>query len=138
VSAEGTYEAVRACAVLLLTDAVLQIGGVSAGRGQVIDWRTVKSGETLQDGADAFDTAQLFVTLVGPAAALSVCHDVPWAPPIPEPAPRVVEFMASYNGGRRRQFGVGRFTVVVEPHEDDDAQAAFTSALARIAVEVGT
>jgi hypothetical protein len=55
---------------------VLQIEGVSAGRGIVIDWREVKSGETLQTDADAFDTAQLFVALVGVTVALAALDDV--------------------------------------------------------------
>lgn len=70
-----TLEAVSACAVAMLAGAVLQTSGISAGRGLVMDWRSVKSGETLQQDADAFDTAQLFVALVGPDAALSVARD---------------------------------------------------------------
>lgn len=49
----------------LLAGRVLQACEVSAGNGKVIDWRDVRSGELLLDEADAFDTARLFVHLVG-------------------------------------------------------------------------
>jgi hypothetical protein len=104
----------------------------------VIDWREVRSGETLQDGCDAFDTAQLFVTLVGPEVALSEVEDVEPSPPFVPPPARVTAFAPSSNGGRRRAFDVGPFTVHVEPHEDDARQARFTEALAAIAVDLET
>lgn len=50
--------------------AVLQALGVSAGHGLIIDWREVRSGETVCEG-DAFDVAQAFVRLVGEDAALA-------------------------------------------------------------------
>src|SRR3990170_7811445 len=42
----------------------------------------------------------------------------------------IVSFMQAPNGGRRRVFSVGPFTVMVEPHEDDASQEAFTRQLA--------
>lgn len=42
----------------------------------------------------------------------------------------LVAFAESPNGGRRRSFSVGDFTVVVEPHERDEKQRAFTEELA--------
>lgn len=133
-----TFEAVRACAIALLGGRILQSDSVSAGRGMVIDWRTVRSGETVIDGADAFDMAHMFVTLVGPEVALATVADEGIAPasPTPRPPPQVYAYMPSYNGGRRRSFEVGPFRVYVEPHEDDAAQAAFTEALARVAAEL--
>lgn len=131
-----TFTAVRACSLALLSGAVLQVGGVSAGNGIVIDWRTVRSGETLTTGADAFDTAQLFVALVGPETALSALREE--IPPAPETAPfvsSVVAFMPYPHGGRRRSFEAGEFTVMVEPHDDDQAQAAFTERLAALAAQ---
>lgn len=64
----STFAAVRACALVLLTGAVLQVEDVTAGGGMVVDWRTVRSGETLVIDADPFDTAALFVVMVGVAA----------------------------------------------------------------------
>jgi hypothetical protein len=61
--------AVRDCAVALLAGAVLQTDDVTAGFGCVVDWRTVKCGDTIIDRADAFDTARVFVDLVGVRAA---------------------------------------------------------------------
>ena len=69
-----TFPAVRACTLAIFRGAVLQASGISAGRGTVIDWRTVKSGETLAEGADAFDAAHLFVSLVGPEVARAVAE----------------------------------------------------------------
>ena len=65
-----TFPAVQACAVALLEGRILHASNVTAGNGKVIDWRTVRSGETLEANADAFDVAQLFVALVGPDFAL--------------------------------------------------------------------
>lgn len=130
----ATYEVVRACALAILAGAVLQVDGVSAGRGVVVDWRTIKSGETLIQDADAFDVAQLFVTLVGEERAQTVAGDAPEAAAFEAPVPRVSEYMANANGARRRSFEAGPFRVFVEPHDDDAAQAEFTSRLARLAV----
>lgn len=49
----------------LLAGRVLHARDVTAGNGKVIDWRTVRSGDLVQEDADAFDTARLFVHLVG-------------------------------------------------------------------------
>jgi hypothetical protein len=138
VNCADTYPAVRACALALLAGAVLQADDVSAGRGMVVDWRSIPSGETLQEGADAFDTAQLFVALVGEEVALAACaEDAPEpAPPVAKVAPRVAAYMPQPNGGRRRSFEAGPFTVYVEPNEDDAAQALFTEMLAGFAVEI--
>jgi len=129
-----SFNAIRACAIALLAGAVLQAGGVSAGNGEVIDWRTVKSGETLTRSADAFDVAQLFVTLVGPEQAIvSIKGDVADAPAFESPKPRISAYMANASGARRRSFDAGPFRVFVEPHDDDDAaQAAFVERLARL------
>ena len=64
-----TYPAVYACALALLRGKVLAACDVTAGNGLVVDWRTVKNGEAMETG-DAASTAQLFVALVGPYAAL--------------------------------------------------------------------
>ena len=131
------YEVVRACALAILAGAVLQVDGVSAGRGIVVDWRTTKSGETLTQDADAFDAAQLFVALVGAERALSVVgDDAPEAGAFVAPEPRVSAYMPNASGARRRSFEAGPFRVFVEPHDDDDAaQAEFTARLARLAVQ---
>ncbi len=65
-------DVVQACAVALLQDRVLHASGVTAGYGKVVDWREVKSGETLLEGADAFDTARSFVAMVGTDVARCV------------------------------------------------------------------
>jgi hypothetical protein len=133
------FDAVRACAIVLLDGAVLQAGGVSAGNGLVIDWREVKSGEQILDSADAFDMAYLLVALVGAEAAFAAATrdcDIEPAPPVSRPTTRVHAFAPSYNGGRRRTFEIGPFTVMVEPHEDDAAQDSFTAALAEAAARL--
>lgn len=131
-----TFSAVRACAIALLAGSVLQVEHVSAGNGMVIDWRTVRCGETLQEGADAFDTAQFFVSLVGPDAALLAVSglDIEAVAPV-RVQPRVHAYMLQANGGRLRSFEVGGFKVMVEAHEDDVAQAEFTARLAELAAE---
>ena len=63
-------DTVQACAVALLSGAVLHASDVTAGNGSVIDWREVKSGATLLEGGNAFDVAYLFVTVVGWYAAM--------------------------------------------------------------------
>jgi len=134
---QSTFAAIRACAIAMMAGHVVQAESVSAGRGMVIDWRTVRSGDTIQTGTDAFDTAQLFVALVGADAALVAADE--WGI---EPAsavhtqPRIVEFMRTPNGGRRRSFECGKFTVVVEPHADDEEQAEFTARLAELCAEL--
>ena len=57
-------------AAQLLAGVTLQVNDVSAGNGKVIEWHAVKSGQTLLEGADAFDAARLFLRLVGTRAAL--------------------------------------------------------------------
>jgi hypothetical protein len=125
---EETFPAVYACALAILGGAVLQARDVSAGRGLVVDWRSTRSGEVVQDGCDAFDAAQLFVALVGPDAAFAA------ATVDGEPAPPdVCAYAPRHDGARRRSFEIGGFRVYVEPHEDDAAQAAFTGRLAAFA-----
>lgn len=51
-------------------------------------------------------------------------------------APKISAYMNVNNAGRRRSFKVGAFTVMVEPHEDDRAQAEFTEKLAVAASEM--
>lgn len=132
-----TVDAVRACSIALLAGTVLRAEDVTAGLdGSVIDWRTVKSGETIQAGGDAFDTAYLFVTLVGEEAALAAAQregTIPAAPVFVPPDVEIAAYMPSQDGSRRRSFDVRGFRVIVEPHEDDAAQAAFTQALAKLA-----
>jgi len=120
-----TFEAVRYVAMALLAGEVVQAAGVSVGHGSVIDWRTVKSGEVLQADACAFDSAQLFVALVGPEAAMRG-----------DGMPEVSEYMARHDGARRRSFSVRGMTVYIEPHEDDALQAWFTRELASLAVSL--
>lgn len=131
-------DVVQAVAVAMLGGVVVQAAGVSAGHGKVIDWREVKSGWTMLDGADAYDTAQLFVDLVGVNAALEALakhgmilreeHDNDVQPK--REVPKVHAYMQMQNGGRQRSFDVGEFSVMVRNHEDDVAQAAFTQWLA--------
>lgn len=63
------HDLTRELAIALLGGRTLQASNVSAGRGIVIDWRHVPSGETIVEGADAFDTAAMFLSLVGWGAA---------------------------------------------------------------------
>jgi len=60
-----TFAAVSEVSQLLSLDLVLQHKGVSVGHGMLIDWRTIKCGDTLLERADTFDCAQLFVALLG-------------------------------------------------------------------------
>ena len=55
--------------VLLPGEVILHAGKVTAGRGRVVDWRTVPSGEELAEGLDAYDTALLLVSTVGSVEA---------------------------------------------------------------------
>lgn len=130
-------DTVQAVAIAMLGGAVVQAAGVSAGNGKVIDWREVKSGWTMLDNADAYDTAQLFVDLVGIDVSLEALakHGMVLgeergdAQPKRE-VPKVHAYMQMPNGGRQRSFDVGEFSVMVRNHEDDAAQAAFTQWLA--------
>lgn len=134
-----TFEAVRACSIVLLAGVILHAGDLTAGNGLLVDWRTVRCGETLLESADAFDVARLFVALVGEEAAFTAAtRDRDLGPTSPEPraAVRVHAFAQQPNGGRRRTFEAGPFTVMVEPHEDDAAQAAFAEALAEMAASM--
>jgi hypothetical protein len=129
---------IQAVAVALLGGLVLHAANVTAGNGAVIDWRTVKSGEALQEGADAFDTALFFVSLVGEEAAAA---SLPAVVEVQEPAPAKVSpsitaYMQQPCGGRLRAFEVGRFRVMVEAHSDDAAQAAFVKRLAELATDL--
>lgn len=127
-----SYEAVRACALAVLGGAVLQAEAVSAGNGRVIDWRTVKSGESVLEAADAYEVATLFVSLVGVEAAMASVDLVVEPPPPHTHSPQVHAYMANERGSRRRSFDATThgFRVLVEPHEDDASQARFTELLA--------
>ena len=57
---------------LLLKGTVLSSSGVTAGGGEVIDWRTVKSGECKGRNLDLADQVDLFISLVGEGAALAL------------------------------------------------------------------
>ena len=61
--------AVWACSVAILDGEILHASDVTAGNGLVIDWREVKSGEIMDKQGDSFDSAYLFVWLVGVDAA---------------------------------------------------------------------
>jgi hypothetical protein len=121
-----TYEAVRYCAVELHTGKIIQAAGVSAGNGSVIDWRSVKSGETLQTDCDVFDTARLFVALVGPEVAMRG-----------EGVPEIAAWMRDQNGRRRRSFDAQGMHVTVESIDhDDELQVWFTHELAKAAADI--
>ena len=121
-----TYEAVRHCTVELFAGKIVQAAGVSAGNGSVIDWRSIPSGETLQTNGDTFDTAQLFVTLVGPEAAMRGGG-----------APEITAWMRDQNGRRRRSFDAQGMHVTVESIDhDDELQAWFTHELAKAAADI--
>jgi hypothetical protein len=64
----------QALAIALLQGEVLQVSEVTAGNGLVIDWRTVRCGETIITDGDAFDCAYLFLALVGDEAAERALH----------------------------------------------------------------
>lgn len=59
------YDLVFRCSVEIIRGRVLQAGGVTAGNGDVIDWRSVRCGERVARDADAYDQALLFVELAG-------------------------------------------------------------------------
>lgn len=120
-----TYEAIRYCAVELLAGKIIQAAGVSAGHGMVIDWRTLKSGETLQANGDTFDTARLFVTLVGPEVAMRGGG-----------TPEVTAWMCDQNGRRRRSFKVGGVHVTTETLDGEDLAEWFTTELAKVAADI--
>ena len=63
-----------ALAIALTNGAVFEVNEVTAGKGLVIDWRIVKSGQTILENADAYDVA---ITLVGLAGwgAVAVALD---------------------------------------------------------------
>lgn len=62
---DKSFGAVADVAARLLTDTVLFGAGVTAGRGRVVDWRSVKCGENVVADADAYATAAAFVDAVG-------------------------------------------------------------------------
>lgn len=131
------FAVVRACSIALLRGATLQAEDVSAGHGEVVDWRTVRSGVTVREGLDAFDAALTFVRMVGTDAALLAATrdgNIPDAPPFVDPPPRITTFAPDEHGQRRRQFEVGTLRVVVEPLDwldsDDWRAAEFTELLA--------
>lgn len=134
------FSAVRACSIAILAGSTLQTENVSAGNGMVVDWREVPSGVTLLFDTDAFDTANLFVDLVGFEAAFLAATRDRYVAPAPDPTkipPRISAFAPQgRNNARRRSFEVGAFRVFVEPadaDETDAAQADFTARLAALA-----
>ena len=68
---------IAAVSAALLGGRVLNVREVTAGNGSVIDWREVRSGETIIEGADAYDVATTFVGLVGWGAAARVLDGEP-------------------------------------------------------------
>lgn len=134
----NTFAIVRACALAIIAGTILHAsdgtGVVTAGNGVVVDWRIVRSGEVFEttDGT-AFDTAQLFVALVGEEAArAALVIEPPPAPPVREATTHVMAYAIDPAcGGRRRSFDAPQgFRVYVEPDSDDNAQSAFTARLA--------
>ena len=139
------YQTIRAIALVLLTGAVLHArdplgsGVVTAGRGTIVDWRTVPSGVTVAERLDAYDTAAMLVSLVGgEQAVLALPFVAEQAPPPAKIPPRVYAYALTSTGGRRRSFEVGPWMVYVEPNEDDEGQEAFTRRLAVVAAEVAS
>lgn len=65
-----SFEAIFAVAVVLVFGDILQVEGVTAGRGQLIDWRAVKSGHVLLEEAGPYEIAHMLVALVGSDAVL--------------------------------------------------------------------
>ncbi len=65
-----TYWTTAAISAVLVQGATLHACNVTAGGGLVIDWRTVKGGDTVISEADAFDVARMFIALVGEEQAL--------------------------------------------------------------------
>jgi hypothetical protein len=137
-----TYDAVRACALAVCAGRIVKANGVTAGRGIVVDWREVRSGEHVLADADAFDVAQTFVALVGVEGARAAVDGVEDAEPIALPPPEITAWRPNEHGQRARSFEVGRFKVTVESKaygEDDEGEAAaFTERLAALAAEVGS
>jgi hypothetical protein len=70
------YDLVFRCAAEILRGRVLQADGVTAGNGDVIDWRSVRCGERAARDADAFEQARLFVELAGRDAVVPVLEDL--------------------------------------------------------------
>ena len=134
----GVSRAVWAAAVVLLGGAILQAGNVSAGNGRVIDWREVKSGETLMDDGDAFDVAYLFVALVGEEIALATIEEPGEPPAEPRERAHVVTWTMDAPGRRARSIYVGGFEVVVKARldENNELHEGFTSRLAEAAEQI--
>lgn len=63
------YQTIAALSALLLSGVIVHGPSVTVGRGIVVDWRTIKSGEEVGSGLDPFEAAHLFVSLVGIDAA---------------------------------------------------------------------
>lgn len=72
-------DAIFACCVAFTKDPkrVLHAKDVTASLGTVTDWRYEKAGHTLLADADAFDTAVLFVDLVGYSPAYEAATTEP-------------------------------------------------------------
>jgi len=69
------FDLVSKFAVILLSGAVVQCSEVSAGRGKVVDWRSIRSGEEISCEQDAFSVAYLFVSMVGIDAARNCLNE---------------------------------------------------------------
>lgn len=65
MNSETSSDVVFDVSVVLLAGVVVFGGGVTAGRGKVVDWRSVKCGENVLESGDAYDVAACFVGLVG-------------------------------------------------------------------------
>jgi hypothetical protein len=75
-SSNVSFQSALELSILLLNGLVIQADKVSVGNGTIIDWRGVPSGEEVAKGLDPFDSAYLFICLVGPCAARSAVDQV--------------------------------------------------------------
>jgi hypothetical protein len=75
----GCYATVRATTLALMRGAVLHVqteaGALTAGNGQLIDWRTVRSGEVVVEGPEAVLAIGL-VRRVQSAAVMAAVEDL--------------------------------------------------------------
>jgi hypothetical protein len=139
----NTYDIIFAIAVRLLAGVILHAhtseGVVTVGRGKLIDWRSVKSGEEVEpsDGSAA-DFAQLFVALVGVEAADVALGGERAAPPgfVP-PKPVITTYAPMASGMRRSQVELGGCVVLVTPEGEFGTEQEGTDAARRLAERIG-
>jgi hypothetical protein len=125
---------VEAVAIAVLQGRVLHATNVTAGRGTVIDWRAVRSGDEVLVDGDAFDVANAFVAIVGDEAAAAAVEAEPgYIPPRPTAA-EITVYAPGGSGARGVGFRRGNLAVLVQGYTDEDnADAeAFARKLAEI------